>query len=110
MVEKRVGKRIKEQRKRLNLTQSELAYKLGVSENYISMLERGVKFPRYETLVALLNALDTSADSIFCDVVNRSSPYFETELSARFSKLKPGDKERAMEMIDVILKQIEQLK
>ena len=103
MIDKRVGKRIKEQRERLHLTQNELAYKLGVSVNYISMIERGAAFPRYERLVALLNALDTSADSVFCDVVNRSYPHSETELTAMFSRLEPQDKKRIIEMLDLMI-------
>ena len=71
MIDKRVGKRIKQRREQLGLTQEQFAEKLGVATNYISTIERGASFPRYEKLVAIINALETSADAIFCDVVTR---------------------------------------
>ena len=72
MIDKRVGKRIKQRREQLGLTQEQFAEKLGVATNYISTIERGASFPRYEKLVAIINALETSADAIFCDVVTHS--------------------------------------
>ena len=48
MIDKRVGKRIKQRREQLGLTQEQFAEKLGVATNYISTIERGASFPRYE--------------------------------------------------------------
>ena len=53
MIDKRVGKRIKQRREQLGLTQEQFAEKLGVATNYISTIERGASFPRYEKLVAI---------------------------------------------------------
>ena len=41
MIDKRVGKRIKQRREQLGLTQEQFAEKLGVATNYISTIERG---------------------------------------------------------------------
>lgn len=49
MIDKRVGKRIKQRREQLGLTQEQFAEKLGVATNYISTIERGASFPRYES-------------------------------------------------------------
>ncbi len=68
MIDKRIGKRIKECRERLGLTQEQFAEKIGVGVNYISTVERGASFPRCEKLIAILNGLEVSADAIFCDV------------------------------------------
>ena len=65
MIDKRIGKRIKQCRERLGLTQEEFAEKTGFTANYISTLERGASFPRCENLILLLNALEVSADAIF---------------------------------------------
>ncbi len=64
MIDKRIGKRIKEQREALGLTQEQFAEKIGVTTNYISTVERGASFPRCEKLILLLNGLETSADAI----------------------------------------------
>ena len=71
MIDNRIGKRIKQCRERLGLTQEQFAEKTGFTANYISTLERGASFPRCEKLITLLNALEVSADAIFCDVVDQ---------------------------------------
>ena len=69
MKDGRVGKRLKECREKKGLTQEQLAEKTGMSVGYISSVERGASFPRFENLILLLNTLEVSADSVFCDVV-----------------------------------------
>ena len=41
MIDKRIGKRLKQRREELGLTQEDLAEKLGLTPNYISTVERG---------------------------------------------------------------------
>ena len=53
MIDKRIGRRIKERREELGMTQAEFAEKLGVATNYISTVERGASFPRCENLIAI---------------------------------------------------------
>ena len=81
MIDNRIGKRIKQCRERLGLTQEQFAEKTGFTANYISTLERGASFPRCEKLITLLNALEVSADAIFCDVVDHSTKYKANKLS-----------------------------
>ena len=57
-----IGRRIRIQRRYLNITQGELANMIGVSPSYIGHLERGNRQASLETLVALANALDVSTD------------------------------------------------
>ena len=73
MIDKRIGKRIKQCRERLGLSQEAFAEKTGLTPNYISTVERGMSFPRCEKLIVLLNGLEVSADAIFCDVVEHST-------------------------------------
>ena len=82
MIDKRIGRRIKECREKLGLTQEEFAEKVGLATNYISTVERGASFPRCEKLVAIINGLEVSADAIFCDVITHSTEYRTNELSA----------------------------
>ena len=72
MIDKRIGKRLKQRREELGLTQEDLAEKLGLTPNYISTVERGASFPRCEKLILLLNGLEASADAVFCDVLTHS--------------------------------------
>lgn len=105
MIDKRIGKRIKERREALGLTQEEFAEKTGLTPNYISTLERGASFPRCEKLILLLNGLETSADSIFCDVVEYSSSYRASALSEMIGGLSAEDQNRILDMVELMIKQ-----
>lgn len=52
-VQRRLGERIQALRHARELTQDELAHRCGISQKYMSELERGEKAPSWETLVAL---------------------------------------------------------
>ena len=105
MIDKRVGKRIKKRREELGMTQEEFAEKLGVATNYISTIERGASFPRYEKLVLLLNGLQTSADAIFCDVLDYSNSYQASELSKKLDELPPDEQKRILGVMEFMIKQ-----
>ena len=49
----RLGERIHDLRRARDLTQEALALRCGISQKYLSELERGEKTPSWETLVAL---------------------------------------------------------
>lgn len=51
--QRRLGERIHALRHSRTLTQDELAHRCGISQKYLSELERGEKAPSWETLVAL---------------------------------------------------------
>lgn len=57
-----LGKRIQEARKKCNITQEELAEKLGVTRQSISRWESDVVYPDMENIVKLANELDVSCD------------------------------------------------
>lgn len=50
MIDRRIGERIKQRREELGLTQEQFAEQLGLTTNYISTIERGASFPRYDKL------------------------------------------------------------
>ncbi|MDE5859795.1 MAG: helix-turn-helix domain-containing protein, partial [Oscillospiraceae bacterium] len=81
------------------------AEKLGFSKNYISTIERGASFPRYEKLVMILNGLQTSADAIFCDVLDYSNDHKASELSAKIENLPPDEQKRILGMVELMIKQ-----
>ena len=105
MIDKRVGKRIKECRERLGLTQEQFAEKTGLTTNYISTVERGASFPRYEKLITILNALQVSADAIFCDVLTHGNDYKASKLSSELSALSPEAQNRILQMVELMVKQ-----
>lgn len=105
MIDKRIGKRIKERREQLGMTQEQLAEKLGLATNYISTIERGASFPRCEKLILLLNGLETSADAIFCDVLDHSTSSRASALSEKIESLTPDAQRRILDMVELMIRQ-----
>lgn len=69
---KRLGKRIREERLRLNLTQSQLAEQVGISDTYMGAIERGERSLTLDTLVRLVNRLGVTVDYMLVDSVTDS--------------------------------------
>jgi len=65
MIKEKLGRRIFELRKRLNISQEELAEKLGISQKSLSKIETGRNFLTSETLEKLLAALDVKITELF---------------------------------------------
>ncbi len=105
MIDKRIGKRIKQCREELGLTQEQFAEKTGLTPNYISTLERGASFPRCEKLITVINALETSADAIFCDVIQSPTNYQMSTLSKELADLPPESQKRILKMVELMIQQ-----
>ena len=86
-------------RKKAGMTQEDLAAALEMSPTHISVIERGVKSPKLETLVNIANALNVSSDMLLQDVVNHASDGIASELSVAISKLSKKDQERILNAI-----------
>ena len=67
---KRLGKRIREERLRLNLTQAQLAEDIDISDTYMGAIERGERSLTLDTLVRLVNRLGVTVDYILSDSVS----------------------------------------
>ena len=66
---KRLGKRIREERQRLNLTQAQLAESIDISDTYMGAIERGERSLTLDTLVRLVNRLGVTVDYMLADSV-----------------------------------------
>ncbi len=62
---KNFGSRIQELRKKNNLTQSELAEKIGLSTNFIGMVERGERNTSVDKIFKLAKAFNVSLAQFF---------------------------------------------
>lgn len=84
-----LGKRIRQQRKMLKMTQADLANAINVSTSYIGHIERGLKHCSLETIVALCNTLHISPDMLLQDSLeNAMTDRFEDMSIASRSMLK----------------------
>ncbi|MDC3956886.1 helix-turn-helix transcriptional regulator [Polyangium jinanense] len=71
----RLGARLRARREALGLSQAELAEKVDISANYVGVLERGLKLPTLDTLVALAKALDVPVADLLGEP--RADPWLE---------------------------------
>ena len=100
-----IGQRIKEAREANGLTQEKLAELADISVTHMSVIERGVKSPRVNTLVNIMNALGVSADYIFQDVVNYSTQSTTNELYERIRHLPATKQQKIFSMIRLMIEE-----
>ena len=93
---KLVGNRIKTAREIKRLTQEQLAEIVSLSPMHISVLERGLKAPKLETLVLIANSLNVSADYLLSDVVSSSSKTVPSAFVELINQLSPKEQWQAL--------------
>jgi transcriptional regulator with XRE-family HTH domain len=64
MAPNKIGKKLKDARKRLGLKQSEVAEKADISVNYYARIERNEENPTLETLERVLKALKLKSSDV----------------------------------------------
>ncbi len=104
-ISNQMGKRIREYRKRADLTQESLALSAGINVSFLGDVERGLKKPSIESLEKLLMALDVTFQDFFD---------FETEIktfkdSTALEKLNLELQSRSNEEIDLIYNIVKQV-
>ena len=99
----KIGQRIQQVRKTRRMTQSQLAAKVDISTKYLSNIECGDKVPKFETFVAIANALEVDANSLLVDVLTVSSVIISSEITEKLAKLSPYKQRRVKRLFDVII-------
>ena len=67
---KKLGRKIREERLKLNLTQAQLAESIDISDTYMGAIERGERSLTLDTLVRLANRLGVTIDYMLADSVS----------------------------------------
>lgn len=80
---KRLGERIREERRRLNLTQAQLAECIDISDTYMGAIERGERSLTLDTLVRLVNRLGVTVDYLLADSV----PDNDSNITEQFKQI-----------------------
>lgn len=103
-----VGKRIKTIRKRLGITQEQLAFTSGLHPSFISHIERGTKKASLETLQKLAGAMGVGMDEIF--ISGETYPLQKEDLLVRkVSTLLKDKDEHFKYAVWQVIKQLEKL-
>lgn len=98
-----LGKRIKAARERVGMTQEDLAAAVDYSVDHVSVVERGVKPPKLEKLVAIANVLNVGTDELLQDSLNAATMLRATELSERLKTLSPDGQRKVMNVLDALI-------
>ena len=61
-----VLKRLKEERIKANMSQIELSFAAGLSQNQVNYIESGRNIPNLYTIIKICNALNIRPESLFC--------------------------------------------
>ena len=87
IINKALGKVVKEYRIKNKLTQEKIAEKLGISVKYISRIENGTGGVKVETLVNYMNILGISPNVIFEKLITNENLKAQMKLSKKASGL-----------------------
>ena len=93
-----LGKRIREERLKLNLTQEKLSEYVGISDSYLGQIERGERSVTLDTLIRIVNRLGVTIDFLLQESINIEDKYVNQLMQLMDGKT---NKEKQM-VLDVI--------
>jgi transcriptional regulator with XRE-family HTH domain len=62
---KRVSQRLREEREKMRISQMDLSFKAGLSQNQVNYIETGKRTPNLYTILSICNALQISPAVLF---------------------------------------------
>lgn len=100
---KSMGRRIKTARENKGYTQEQLAERLNLSVQHVSVIERGIKSPKMETFVKLANELEINADYLLEESLSVSSKIASSELYEMMDGIPEKEKKRILEVVKLLV-------
>ena len=101
-----IGNKLLTIRKRMGMTQAEVAEAAGLSDRTYADIERGTVNMRTETILRICNVLHITPDAILTEN-NPSIAEQQAFLWERLNKCNPKDKETALLLLSVYLRSLE---
>ena len=102
-----IGENIRRYRKKRKWRQEDLAEKVDLSVNYISLLERGEKIPALDTFIDIVNVLGVTSDMVLTDVLDAGYQIKSTQLADRIAQLSPDDRRDILAVVDTMVRNAE---
>lgn len=101
-----IGNRLFAIRKRMGLTQAEVAEAAGLSDRAYADIERGTVNMRTETMLRICHVLHITPDEV---LTQNSDPLTsrQDEIVTRLNACNPRDKETALQLLSVFLQSLE---
>lgn len=98
-----LGKRITKQRTTQGLTQEKLAEKAGITNNYLSNIERNRSIPSLETLMSLCTALNTTPNELLIGTDKSQQNYMVNDITSLIEKCTTQERRIVMSVIEVLI-------
>lgn len=97
-----LGKRIREERLRLNLTQEHLAEDISISTTYLGQIERGERHITLDKLIPLAERLGVSVDFLLSDYIHPNDDVSLALIRQLLDGRTNKDKELVINMIKLL--------
>jgi transcriptional regulator with XRE-family HTH domain len=104
---KSLGKRIREERLKLKLTQEQLAESIDISNSYIGQIERGERSLTLETLIRLANRLGVTIDYLLQESISLEDDNFMNQLKQLMDGRDIKQKRMALDVIKIMFSHID---
>jgi len=101
-----IGNKLLTVRKRMGMTQAEVAEAAGLSDRTYADIERGTANMRTETILRICNVLHITPDEVLTEE-STSLAAQQSELWKRLNACNPKDKETALQLLSVFLKSLD---
>ena len=100
-----VGNKLLTIRKRMGMTQAEVAEAAGLSDRTYADIERGLVNMRIETILRICNVLHITPDEVLIEEP-QDILFKQAELFDRLNACNPRDKETALRLLSVYLESL----
>nr|WP_256345042.1 helix-turn-helix transcriptional regulator [Pseudomonas gingeri] len=94
-----VGRAIAKQRIRSGLTQEEVAERLGIGNEAVSRIERGIVIPNIERLLAFAGIFDCEAAELLTEVSSRPDDQ-ASRISRLLTPLSQDDRQLILDLVE----------
>lgn len=98
-----IGKRIADIRRKQKLTQSQLAEKADISNNYLSHIETAKSTPSLETIINLCIALNATPNEVLLGTKTTEKNYLNTDILDKLELCNTRQKQLIFDFINLIL-------
>lgn len=102
IVFEKIGNRIRQYRKRANLTQEKLSERIGITPKHLSKLEAGRHNPHFDTIILLAQELDVPIDAFLEDIEDNQINTFLQIMKNDISSLSRNQLEMLKRYIELI--------
>lgn len=98
-----LGQRIAAIRNKKGLTQEKLSEMAGITNNYLSNIERSRSIPSLETLMSICAALDVTPNKILIGTDDTKPEYLLNDITDLLNECTPRERRIVFSFVDILI-------